>query len=178
MLVELDNEREIVRRCQEGDLGALEEVYRCLQQPLLRYALRVLGGREEAEDAVQQTFVRLHRAIGGFRGESRLSTYVMRIAINVCRDDLRARARHVPAAAVEEPSYHPSTDLRLQLEEAIGRLPDRMRECFVLFAVEGLAQKEIADMLAVSVGTVKAQVFQARERLRSLLADPPEEMAP
>lgn len=74
-----------------------------------------------------------------------------------------------------EPVHLSGVDLRLQLEEAILALPERMRACFVLFAVEGFPQKEVAEMLEVSLGTVKAQIFQAKEKLRVLLTDPPKE---
>jgi len=172
LLVELENERDVIRRCQEGDLRAYETVYRHFHQPLLGFALRMLGQREDAEDAVQIAFIKLYRSIGRFRFDAGFSTYLMRIAINACNDVLETRRKHrVQKDRTVEPSHRPGSDLRLQLEEAIKQLPARMRECFVLFAVEGFQQKEVAEMLDLSVGTVKAHIFQAKEKLRHLLSD-------
>ncbi len=155
-------------------MRAFEDVYRQHQQVLFGVALRMLGGQEDAEDAVQATLIRLHRSIGNFRGDARLGSYLMRILINVCYNmlDARRKQRDFEAEPVEE-VHPPGPDLRLQLEEAILTLPERMRACFVLFAVEGYPQQEIADLLEVQIGTVKAQIFQAKERLRDLLTDPP-----
>ena len=176
MPAELENEREIVRRCQEGDLRAFETVYHHFHPSLLGFALRMLGRREDAEDAVQAAFVKLYRSIGRFRFDARFSTYLMRILIHACYDIAEVRKKHrMQRLEIPESVRHSSDDLRLELEEAIGRLPGRMRECFVLFAVEGFPQKEIARMLDLSVGTVKAHIFQAKGKLRTLLSDPPAE---
>ena len=170
------DERDTVLACQRGDLSAYERIYREHQRPLLGVAVRMLGRREDAEDAVQTTLVRLYRSIDKYRFQSRLGTYLIRILINVCYDMIEARRRRQRLDLEStEPVHLPGVDLRLQLEEAILTLPERMRACFVLFAVEGFPQKEIAEMLEVSLGTVKAQIFQAKEKLRVLLTDPPKE---
>ncbi len=163
-------ERETIEACRRGDLGAYERVFREHHRRLLAVALRMLGERADAEDAVQTTFIRLHRSIGSYRGDAALGTYLMRILINVCHDMLRARKRRLDLRPAE-PAPGPGPDLRLQLEEAILSLPERMRACFVLFAVEGFPQKEIAEMLDIREGTVKAQIFQAKAKLRALLTD-------
>ena len=154
-------ERETVAACRRGD--AYERVFRDHWGRLLGVAVRMLGDRAEAEDAVQTAFVRLYRGIGRFRGEAGIGTWLMRILINVCHDTLRARKRRLDLG--------PAETAPAQLEQAILSLPERMRACFVLFAVEGFPQKEIAEMLQIREGTVKAQVFQAKERLRALLTD-------
>lgn len=163
-------ERETIAACRRGDLGAYERVFRDHWRRLLSVALRMLGDQADAEDAVQTAFIRLHRNIGRFRGEAGIGSYLMRILINVCHDTLRARQRRLDLRPPEPPPG-PGPDLRLQLQEAILSLPERMRACFVLYAVEGFPQKEIAEMLEIREGTVKAQVFQAKERLRAILTD-------
>ena len=166
----LPAERETIEACRRGDLDAYERLFREHWRRLLGVALRMLGDPADAEDAVQTAFIRLHRNIGRYRGEAGIGTYLMRILINVCHDMLRARKRRFELRP-PEPAPGPGPDLRLQLEEAILTLPERMRACFVLHAVEGFPQKEIAEMLQIREGTVKAQVFQAKERLRALLTD-------
>ena len=134
----------------------------------------MLGRREDAEDAVQTAFLRLYRSINKFAFKSRLGTYLFRIMMNVCFDILRKRKPvHAQAAVSEDSAHVPGEDLHLQLEEAIAALPERMRACFVLFAVEELKQNEIAEILGLSVGAVKSHIFHAKTKLRAVLADVP-----
>ncbi|MCG3119309.1 MAG: ECF RNA polymerase sigma factor SigW [bacterium] len=138
----------------------------------------MLGRPEDAEDAVQMAFLKLYRGVGQFQFGAKFSTYLFRIMLNVCFDMRQKRRGHPEQALAEEMeiSHAPPVDLRLQLEEAINTLPERMRACFVLFAVEEIKQDEIAEILHLSVGTVKAQIFHAKARLRLLLADAPVEV--
>ena len=92
--------------------------------------------------------------------------------LNVCFDALNKKKKMQTAELQEvEQSYSPGVDLRLQLEDAIKRLPERMKACFVLFAVEGLKQTEVAAILDLNLGTVKAHIFQAKAQLRTILSD-------
>ena len=167
------DEREIIERCRAGDLDAFRQVYNRYGQPLLRTAARILGNPQEAEDAVQETFLKLFRGIGGFRSGSRFSTYLFQILHNTCMDVLRKRK---PAADVEDmdilgaPASH---ELAHSLARAVDGLPRQMRSCFVLFAVEEYSHEEVADILGVSVGTVKASVHRARKKLRAWLSPVP-----
>jgi RNA polymerase sigma-70 factor (ECF subfamily) len=125
---------------------------------------------------VQTAFLRLYRAINQFQFTAKFSTYFFRIMMNVCFDLIqKRRGKKEQVFEAMEISHAPRIDLRLQLEEAINTLPERMRACFMLFAVEEMKQDEIAEILNLSVGTVKAQVFHAKARLRALLADAPME---
>lgn len=172
------DEEAIVQRCKEGDLMAYRRLYERYEQPFLRTATRMLGRQQEAEDAVQETFLKLHRGIRHYKSGSRFSTYFFRILINSCYDILRKRG---PGSFEEfNPSviaYHPprETGLHASIEVAISLLPERMRACFVLFAVEELKMDEIAQVLQISLGTVKASIHRARVKLRSWLSDSPEE---
>jgi len=132
---------------------------------------RMLGRQEDAEDAVQTTFLKLCRGLSQFQFGAKFSTYLFRIMMNVCFDMLQKRGGKKFELSGMEVSYSPRVDLRMQLEEAINTLPERMRACFVLFAVEEIKQNEIAGILNLSVGTVKAQIFHAKARLRALLLD-------
>ena len=168
----------LVKCCQKGDLAAFEELYRRYADSMLRLALRLLGRREDAEDAVQVTFLKLHRALGSFGFQARFSTYLYRINLNVCLDMLEKRKREglrTGEAPNGEPGRAPTRELRLKLEQAIAALPRKMRIAFVLFAVEGLPQAEIAQVMDLTVGAVKAHIFQAKARLRGLLVDPTRE---
>jgi RNA polymerase sigma-70 factor (ECF subfamily) len=132
----------------------------------------ILANHEDAEDALQETFMRLYKYIHRFRFKSAFSTWLYRIAVNTCYDVAR---RSTPRDAVEfdetwASSEKSSIEARMQLEEALAQLPVKMRTCFVLFAVEGFKQAEIADIVKTKLGTVKAQVYAAKRRLRDLLS--------
>jgi RNA polymerase sigma-70 factor (ECF subfamily) len=162
---------EAVARCVAGDLGAYRWLYDRYSQPLLRTARRILGRHEEAEDAVQDTFLKLHRYIGNFRAGSTFSTYLFRILINTCNDVLRKRetARPESTSDVDIP-VHSGHEERHALEEAVAALPDQMKTCFVLCAVEEFSYQEAAGMLGLHIGSVKASVHRARKKLRDWLA--------
>jgi RNA polymerase sigma-70 factor (ECF subfamily) len=162
-------EQELILRCQNGDVSAFKEVYYIYGTLLYRVALRMLSNRQDAEDAVQTVFVKLYQKISQFRQESRLRTYLVRMVLNICFDQLQSRRplseldETVPATAGAEP------ETRLVLQQAVDELPERMRACFILFAVEGWPQQEIAEVLHISLGAVKSHIFQAKARLRSIL---------
>jgi RNA polymerase sigma-70 factor (ECF subfamily) len=166
-------EGEIIRNCQNKDIGAYKMIYDRYEQPLLHTALRILGQQQDAEDAVQLTFVKLYESIRNYHFGARFSTYLFRILINTCFDLLKKRNR----IKTQDMDLHPvSTDsppeMKIDLEDAILKLPERMRACFVLFAVEGVPQREIAEILKLSVGGVKSNIHHAKARLRILLSDP------
>ena len=167
-------EAQIIERCRAGDIGAYRRVFERYEQPLLRTAGRILGCPQEAEDAVQETFLKLYRGIGGYRTGSPFSTYLFRILINTCTDILRKR-RHVDFAGIDAEQLPatavPETDPGLA--RAVDRLPDRMKACFVLTAVEEYTLKEAAQMLDLNIGSVKTNVHRARKKLRAWLAAEP-----
>ena len=165
------DEEAIVQRCKEGDLMAYRLLYERYEQPFLRTAYRMLGRQQDAEDAVQDTFLKLHRGIRHYKCGSRFSTYFFRILLNSCYDILRKRGPEMTKDFDKSrPSHHPATELRHSIAEAIASLPDQMRACFVLFAVEERRQDEIAQILGISVGTVKASIHRARAKLRTWLS--------
>jgi RNA polymerase sigma-70 factor (ECF subfamily) len=164
------DEENIVERCRRGDLAAYRALYDRFEQPFLRTALRMLGRPQDAEDAVQEAFLKLHRGIHLYREGSRFSTYFFRILMNTCADILRKRRRE-PAGTVDpgEAGGADGAELRHSIEQAIDRLPGKMRACFVLFAVEEIGQEDIARILDISLGAVKANVHHARAKLRKAL---------
>ncbi len=168
------DEEQVIERCRAGDLSAYKQIYDRYGQPLLRTALRLLGRPQEAEDAVQETFVKLFRGIMGFRRGARFSTYLFQILHNTCLDMIRKRkptgGDTVEAETLGVPSFH---ELGHSLAEAVNSLPVHMKACFVLFAIEQFSQEEAADILGVNVGTVKTNVHRARTKLRAWLAAGP-----
>ncbi len=160
-----------VARARSGDLAAFEELYRRHVGRVYGLCLRMTADPARAEDQTQETFVRAWNKIGSYRGESHFSAWLCRVAVNVVRSDRRAHgrreARELPfEEGAARPPMHAAA---LDLERAIGSLPDGARRVFVMHDVEGYRHGEIADLLAVSVGTSKSQLHRARKLLREAL---------
>jgi len=166
------DEAEVISRCQKQDVDAFELIYRQYHQSLLRTAIRMLKQRQDAEDAVQTTFVKLYNNIANFKFQSKFGTYLFRILLNTCFDALTKKKKTgtIPLP-VSGPSIHTNAELRTSIEMAIENLPTQMRACFVLFAVEEFKQKEIARIMDLSIGGVKANIYQAKCRLRAMLSE-------
>jgi RNA polymerase sigma factor (sigma-70 family) len=169
------DENEVIKRCQKSDLSAYKMIYDRYKLPLLSTALRMLGQQQDAEDAVQMTFLNLHRGIQNYNYSSKFSSYLFRILINVCFDLTRKKTRRnrmsTRLAETEKVSIRSTHEEKVMLEEAIQALPERQRACFILFAVEELKQEEIAKILGISLGGVKSNVYHAKLRLQALLSN-------
>lgn len=163
--------------CREGRASAFEELYRTHGGRMKSVAMNLLGNRSDAEDAVQEAFLKLYGSLPSFKGESLLSTWLFRILVNTCHDIGRRRARSperpFPAAdpaSVPEPSA-PAVDhpLRLTLERFLKRLEPLPKAVFVLYEVEGFKHGEIAEILRIPEGTSRYSLFAAKKELRGLV---------
>ncbi|UCE19373.1 MAG: sigma-70 family RNA polymerase sigma factor [Gemmatimonadota bacterium] len=169
----LENEEVVIRRCQNGEISAFETIYRHYEKPMLSVAYRMLSNKEDAEDALQNAFINLYKKIGQFKFDSAFSTWFYRIVVNACFDKQRKGKSwsHVPLDQVAELSEDLHAEVGHHLQKAIDGLPPKMKACFVLFAVQGFKQREIAEILKMKEGTIKAQVFEAKARLREVMKD-------
>ncbi len=172
------SDRDLSERIQnQGDEEAFRTLYRRHTPSLFPFVLRILGGRQEdAEDVVQDTWLRAVRALARFRWESSFRTWLLGIGLNQARELLRRRAR--PGAGsgpvCDVPVRPPPVAERLDVERALACLPDGYREVLVLHDVEGFTHPEISERLDIAVGTSKSQLFHARRAFRQLL-DPAQE---
>jgi RNA polymerase sigma-70 factor (ECF subfamily) len=167
------NDKAMLQRCQDGDMEGYRMVYERYGQLMYSTAFRMLGNRSDAEDAVQTSFIRLTSGLKHFQARSKLSTYIYRIIINVSLDMIKKQKREKYLDIERDnPRVQPTHDLRLALEDAIASLPDMQRACFILFAVEGVKQSEIARIMDLSLGGVKSNIFHAKKRLRKILESP------
>lgn len=167
---------DLVRRAQAGDEAAFEALYRAHVGRVFALCLRLSGDRIRAADLAQDVFVRCWERLGSFRGESAFGSWLYRLAVNLVwmanRGDRRREARVLPVddpQPLERPAESSPAALSVDLERAIGSLPDGAREVFVLFDIEGYHHEEIARMTGIAVGTSKAQLFRARRLLREWL---------
>ncbi len=154
--------------------------------------LQVLGSPSEAEDATQETFVKLARGADTFRGDAKLSTWLYRVAHNVCTDHVRYDARRPSTPVAEIADLHEApteadstagTDTAMSVRAALAQLDEAHRRVLLLVGVEGLSYAEAAEATGTAIGTVKSRVSRARVRLAELLTDhddaaPPPRAAP
>lgn len=186
-----DEDWELVRFSQKGDLSAFEALVEKHQKSMLNTAYRMIGNYEEACEAVQDAFVSASKAIRKFRGDSRFSTWLCRIVINHSKNRRRqwvtlSRREGVsldrPAGQEDRPlpndppEHGPSAleqiekkEVEGKVRECIGRLDDEYREVVVLRDIQGFSYEEISDMLRVPEGTVKSRLSRARESLKDCL---------
>ncbi len=173
------NEAELLTRVVTGDREAFDAIMRVHEDRVFSVCLRILGDRERALDATQDTFLTVFRKAGQFQGRSAVGTWIYRIAVNTCYDQLR-RARRRPADSLPEhidPSDPSAEDaiesaaMRPDIEIALARLPEDFRTAVILSDLEGLSLPEVAEVLAVPVGTVKSRVFRGRRLLAQYLGN-------
>lgn len=149
---------------------AFRALYRAHTPALYALALRLTGGdRAEAEDLVQESWVRAVRSLSTFRARSALRSWLCGLLVNVRRERIRVDWRVVDAPEMEPASDTDGPDDALDLERAIGALPEGARDVFVLHDVYGYTHREIAELLGIVEGTSKSQLTRARTLLRSSL---------
>jgi len=193
-----DPDADLVREWQAGDLDAFPALVRRHERKVFRLLMRMLGNREEAEDVAQEAFLSLHRHGHRFRGDSRFSTFVYRVAANAAlnrrRSLGRSRARQqglvvrhaagddLPSAPRGPEDAAAGSEVQSKVQEALLELPRDLHLAVVLYDIEGLSYREIADVLRVPEGTVKSRIHRARnalrEALRAFVSAQPEGVAP
>ena len=179
-------ENEIIRSVLRGNVNDFEKLVTAYEKNVYSLALRMVGDPEDAADMTQETFIKAYRSLSSFRGDSKFSSWLYRIASNVCLDFLRSRSRHPQVSlsgsdedertAFELPdmSRNPEEQLMKKLSmEAVRRgleqLPEQQRQRLVLRELGGLSYAELAQTLGLEEGTVKSRIFRARKRLCALL---------
>jgi RNA polymerase sigma-70 factor (ECF subfamily) len=173
------NEAELLTRVVSGDREAFDAVMRNHQDRVFSVCLRILGDRERALDATQDTFLTVFRKAGQFQGRSAVGTWIYRIAVNTCYDQLR-RAQRRPSEALadqldpSDPAAEAAIEsaaLRPEIEVALAQLPGDFRNAVVLADLEGMSLPEAAEILGVPIGTVKSRVFRGRRLLAKQLGN-------
>jgi RNA polymerase sigma-70 factor, ECF subfamily len=162
-----------LRAAAAGDVDAFTDLVRASQPHVWRFLRHLLGDADLAADVMQETFVRVHRSLSGFRHESRFTTWLFRIARNAAIDEQRRLTRRRRAASLDQrPPPSPDASLGAELRAALEDLSTDLREPFVLVEVFGMRYREAAEVLGVPEGTVKSRVFRARAALVAWM-DPP-----
>jgi RNA polymerase sigma-70 factor (ECF subfamily) len=187
-----DNEAEFVRRLVARDENAFNLLVVTYERRVFALVFRMLGRREEAEDLAQEVFVQVFKAIDQFRGDSKLSTWIYRIAVNLCKnrtkylsrrhasdtDDIDAMADRAPLSAAKGVSVGDISrpdelvegmQLEAIVKRAIDMIEPEFREVLILRDVEDMSYEEIAAVTGLADGTVKSRIHRARAQLRALV---------
>jgi RNA polymerase sigma-70 factor (ECF subfamily) len=183
----------LIARCQKADVAAFNEIVARYKGKIYNYVYRMTSNAEDAEDLTQEVFVRMYTNIRTFRAEASLSTWLFRIAGNLCVDSFRRRkkeralthsldapipgddddsmgaTRDVPDWSSEPDAMFSRKELGTHIQLALQKLPPKLRSAVVLHDIEGLAYEEIAQMEQIPLGTVKSRIFNARVALRDHL---------
>jgi RNA polymerase sigma factor (sigma-70 family) len=170
------SEKELIDGCAKGDRASQKALYDRYCRKMLVYCLRYAKSTPEAEDILQEGFVKVFKNITQFRSESKLDTWMTRIMINTALNHQRQKLYMLPMLDVTEIHLPENEEISLagfhlsELVALIQSLPDGCRIVFNLFAIEGYSHKEIAEMLGVSEGTSKSQYNRAKTLLRAKLS--------
>ncbi|MDH3500743.1 MAG: sigma-70 family RNA polymerase sigma factor [Acidimicrobiia bacterium] len=176
---------DLLKRYLEGDVAAFDELMAAHEDRVFGICLRMLRNRDSALDAVQETFLTVFRKADRYKAEAAFSTWLYRVAVNTCYDQLRRAKRrsadalpegHDPADPQAADGYE-SAEVRPEIEAALQAIPTEFRAAVVLVDLEGLALETASDMLGIPVGTVKSRVFRGRRQLAEHLGNlrgPPE----
>jgi RNA polymerase sigma-70 factor (ECF subfamily) len=174
----------LVERSKEGDLAAFEELVRMYQKQIYNLGYRMMGNEEDASDITQEAFLKAYKSIKKFNAKSSFGTWIYRIAVNVCIDELRKRkkAKLYPIVHnddLDEKGHKLVVDTndlpeermekretRKKVRQAINRLPEDHRAVIVLRDIQERSYQEIADILGLNIGTVKSRINRARSSLK------------
>ena len=182
-----DDDLPVVDRVLAGDVQAFEELVQRHEQRVYRTTFAITGNQEEAEDAMQETFLKVYQHLGDFQRASRFSTWLTRIAVN---EALQKRRRRRPTESLDEPvmtdeeimpkqlqdwrddpeKIYAKQEIRRIVEEAIQLLAPNYREAFMLRDLEGLSNEEAAEALGLSLTAFKSRLLRARLMMREALA--------
>ena len=181
-------DEELVARSMRGDTESFNELMLRWERPIYALAYRTIGREDDARDVCQETFLRAFRALPAFRGQAKFSSWLYRIALNLCRDWIR-RERRVPIvqaltadgtdlrdlAAAAEPSESieelvARKDLTQQVEQLMAELPEEQRTAIILKEYHDLTFQEIADVMGCPLSTVKTRLYKGLTTLRQQLA--------
>ena len=169
-----DNDLELwVHSAKLGEVAAFEKLYLTFNKKIFLFAKRMTGTTSDAEDVVQETFVKAWQKLASFRQESQFYTWLRTIATRVMIDRLRAKNVKVWQEALDYDEVFAAINSNIgqvkDLEKMIGLLPVGARSIFIMHDIEGYKHNEISKMTGVAVGTSKAQLFRARKLLRESL---------
>ena len=173
----MTTDAELISKALSGSSPAFDELLSRHQDMVFALCMRTLRHREHALDAMQDTFVTVFRKLDKFSGESAFSTWLYRVTINTCYDQLRKRKRHQTEALPEHhdpadptsQSEFDAVEVRPDIASALAQIPEDFRNAVVLSDLQGLPLSEVAEIIGAPVGTIKSRIFRGRRLLADIL---------
>lgn len=168
-------ESQLIRLAANGDARAIRLLYDRYAPRVYAVVRRIAADDDLAQDYAQEAWIRAIRALPTFRGDARFSTWLHRIAVNAAlqalrKTETRQKREGPPPEEIAVAPRHSDSLLQRRLERALDGLPEGMRRVLILHDVEGYTHEEIGDVLGVTAGTSKSQLFKARAKMRDMLA--------
>jgi RNA polymerase sigma-70 factor (ECF subfamily) len=177
----------LIQKSKSGDLNSFETLIKTYQKMAYNVAYRIMGNEEDAKDMTQEALIKVYRNIGNFRMDSSFSTWLYRIVMNTCKDELRKRK--VKVISIDQPIETGDGQMQMEIEDE-GRKPDEIlvsketqnevhealqevseknRIVVVLRDIKGFSYSEISDIIDVPVGTIKSRISRGRQELKNVL---------
>ncbi len=169
------SEQELIQRCLNNDLSAYRELYEQHKNGLFNIAMRIHQNVQDAEDSLQEAFIKIFRALPDFKGECKLATWIYRIVLNTCLSRVNEKKTSIDlyekfgGKLLNVSDSSSDLTAAIILEQEMAQLPAGYRTVFVLYEVEGFSHEEIAAILEITVGTSRSQLFKAKKMLRKRL---------
>lgn len=186
-----DAEKILLKKSKDGDVESFEKLIKRHQKNIYNIAYRMMGNEEDAKDVAQEAIIKIYKYIDRFRGDSDFSTWVYRIAINACKDELRKKKHNVVYLdqeiqtangtlknQLEDQGMKPdeiaeNLELNNTIQEAISKLPEINRVVVILRDIQGFSYEDISKALECPVGTVKSRINRGRKLLKEFLEQHP-----
>lgn len=180
------SDEDLMNRCREGDMGAFELIVLRYKDAIFNLIYHFVADYHRAQDISQETFLRVLKNVDRYKSRNRFKTWLYRIAVNLCKNELRNRSRRKtlsldnPAVDIESLSrnyYTPpdeayeKEELRELVKDAVGSLPEDQRMAIIMREYQGLSYEEIASALNCSLGAVKSKIYRARQNIKKMLIE-------
>jgi RNA polymerase sigma-70 factor (ECF subfamily) len=184
----MDQEKILIQKCKNGDIHSFELLIESYQSKVFNIAYRMLGNAEDASDVAQEVFLKIFKSISTFKEEASLSTWIYRIATNVCLDEIRKRKKENIISMnstiqledgelnIQMETTDPRPDeileekeLRDEVKDAIGCLKDEHKIVIILRDINGFSYEDISNILNCPLGTIKSRINRARNSLKNIL---------
>lgn len=179
-------DEELVKRIRKGDIDAFEDIVKKYENKVYGIVFHMMKNQNEVEDLAQEVFLKVYKNLDKFKGESSLYTWIYKITVNLCLDELKKRRniiyldekisvedgeidKELPSNERSQEELYEDKELRENLHRCINKLPDKQKMMIVLRDIKGFSYDEIAEITNNKIGTVKSQINRARLRLKELL---------
>ena len=180
------SDEELVEKIKKGDIDVYEEIIKKYENKVCGIIYHMIKNQNDVEDLAQEVFIKVYKNLSKFKGDSSLYTWIYKITVNLCLDEVKKRKniiyldeklevedgeleRELPSSDKTQVELYEEKELKEKLHKCIGKLPEKQRVMIVLRDIKGFSYEEISEITSVKLGTVKSQINRARLKLKELL---------